>query len=273
MRALISVSDKTGVVEFAKRLVELGYEIISTSGTKRVLEEAGVKIINISDVTGFPEICDGRVKTLHPKVHGALLARRDDESHLQALRENEIEFIDLVCVNLYPFEATIKKENVTMDEAIENIDIGGPSMLRSAAKNYKDVTVVCDPADYEVVLNEIAETGNTTLKTRLILSAKAYTHTADYDAIISTYMRKQAELSEILRLRFEEKQSLRYGENPHQQAKFYKTKENVSYSLQISLKITKNAVKVQRSETAFFKKGNTKNGSNQEPDRQPCVAS
>ena len=244
MRALISVSDKTGVVEFAKKLVDLGFEIISTSGTKRVLEEAGVKIINISDVTGFPEICDGRVKTLHPKVHGALLARRDDESHLQALKDNEIEFIDLVCVNLYPFEATIKRENVTMDEAIENIDIGGPSMLRSAAKNYKDVTVVCDPTDYEVVIKEIAENGNTTLKTRLILSAKAYTHTADYDAIISTYMRKQAELSEILRLRFEEKQSLRYGENPHQQAKFYKESANVSYSLA-------NAVQIQGKELSY----------------------
>ena len=146
MRALISVSDKTGVVEFARGLRELGWQVIATGGTMKLLAESGVEVINISDVTGFPEICDGRVKTLHPKVHGGLLARRDDPNHLKALRENGIEFIDMVCVNLYPFRQTIAREGVTMDEAIENIDIGGPSMLRSAAKNYKDVTVVCDPA-------------------------------------------------------------------------------------------------------------------------------
>lgn len=244
MRALISVSDKTGVIEFAKGLESLGFEIISTSGTMRALKEAGVKVINISDITGFPEICEGRVKTLHPNVHGALLGRRDSELHLKELKENNIEFIDLVCVNLYPFEATISKENVEMDEAIENIDIGGPSMLRSAAKNYKDVTVVCNPSDYELILCEIKEFGNTTLKTRLQLSAKAYTHTADYDAMISTYMRKQAELPEILRLSFEEKQGLRYGENPHQAAKFYKTRKTTSYSLA-------NAVQIQGKELSY----------------------
>lgn len=181
-RALFSVSDKTGLVEFAKGLVALGWEIIATGGTKRVLDENGVKTIGISEVTGFPEICDGRVKTLHPKVHGALLARRDDPNHLKALADNGIEFIDLVCVNLYPFRETIAKKDVTMDDAIENIDIGGPSMLRSAAKNYKDVTVVCNPADYGRILSEISEKGNTLVETRLELSAKAYTHTAQYDS-------------------------------------------------------------------------------------------
>ena len=147
MRALISVSDKTGVVDFAKNLKALGWEVIATGGTMKLLRESGVEVLNISDVTGFPEICDGRVKTLHPAVHGGLLARRDVEEHVEALRANGIEFIDLVCVNLYPFRQTIAKEGVTLAEAIENIDIGGPSMLRSAAKNFRDVTVVCDPAD------------------------------------------------------------------------------------------------------------------------------
>ncbi len=147
MRALISVSDKTGVAEFARELSGLGWQIIATGGTMEMLRRSGIETINISDVTGFPEICDGRVKTLHPKVHGGLLARRDDESHVKALRDNDIEYIDLVCVNLYPFRRTIEREGVEIDEAIDNIDIGGPSMLRSAAKNYRDVTVVCDPSD------------------------------------------------------------------------------------------------------------------------------
>ena len=194
MRALISVSDKRGVADFAAALSRLGWEIIATGGTQRLLEQEGVKTIGISEVTGFPEICDGRVKTLHPKVHGALLGRRDLPSHLQALRENGIEFIDLVCVNLYPFAATIAKPGVTMEDAVENIDIGGPSMLRSAAKNWRDVTVVCDPADYAVVLDEIRASGNTKPETRLTLSAKAYTHTAQYDTMIARYMRAQAGL-------------------------------------------------------------------------------
>ena len=192
MRALISVSDKTGVVEFARGLRELGWQVIATGGTMKLLAESGVEVINISDVTGFPEICDGRVKTLHPKVHG---------------------------------------EGVTMDEAIENIDIGGPSMLRSAAKNYKDVTVVCDPADYDTILAEIRGYGNTTPRLRLQLSAKAYTHTAEYDAMIATYMREKAGLDEKLFLEFDLVQPLRYGENPHQQAKFYRSGERVPYSL------------------------------------------
>ena len=230
-RALVSVSDKSGLVEFVKGLESHGWEIIATGGTQRLLDQSGVKTIGISDVTGFPEICDGRVKTLHPKVHGGLLARRDEASHLEALKENGIEFIDLVCVNLYPFRQTIAKPDVTMEDAIENIDIGGPSMLRSAAKNYRDVTVVCDPADYQTILAEIAEGGNTNVETRLALSAKAYTHTAQYDSCIATFMREKAGLSEKLFLEFDVKQSLRYGENPHQSAKFYSDNQTTAFSL------------------------------------------
>ncbi len=231
MRALVSVSDKRGVVEFARNLRRLGWEVIATGGTMKLLQSEGVEVINISDVTGFPEICDGRVKTLHPKVHGGLLARRDDANHRAALKENAIEYIDLVCVNLYPFKETISKADVTMEDAIENIDIGGPSMLRSAAKNYCDVTVVCHPEDYAQIIAEIEAEGNTKPETRLQLSAKAYTHTAQYDAMIATYMRKAAGLNEKLFLEFDLVQSLRYGENPHQQANFYRTQQEVSYSL------------------------------------------
>ena len=231
MRALVSVSDKRGVVEFATALAEMGWEIISTSGTLAALRNSGLKVTNISDVTGFPEICEGRVKTLHPKVHGGLLARRDKEDHMAQLSENGIETIDMVCVNLYPFEATIAKEGVTMEEAVENIDIGGPSMLRSAAKNYASVSVVCDPDDYTMVLDEIRECGNTKPETRLMLSAKAYTHTALYDSHIATYMRKAAGMNEKLFLNFDAVQSLRYGENPHQKAAFYRSSDEVSYSV------------------------------------------
>ena len=231
MRVLVSVSDKTGLVPFVKGLQAAGWEVIATGGTQRLLEDEGVKTIGISEVTGFPEICDGRVKTLHPKVHGALLARRDEPSHMQALAENGIETIDMVCVNLYPFRETIAKEGVTMAEAIEKIDIGGPSMLRSAAKNWNDVTVVCDPTDYDIILSEVRATGNTTKETRLRLSAKAYTHTAEYDCCIATYMRQQAGLNEKLFLEFDLKQGLRYGENPHQHAKFYAATEAVPFSL------------------------------------------
>jgi len=231
MKALISVSDKTGVVEFAKGLVALGWEILSTSGTMKLLKESGVPVTSVSDVTGFPEICDGRVKTLHPKIHGALLARRDIPEHMKELKDNDIETIDLVCVNLYPFRETIAKPNVTMEDAVEHIDIGGPSMLRSAAKNWESVTVVCNPADYETVLSEIKAGGNTTRETRLQLSAKAYTHTAEYDMAISTYMRAQAGLPEKLFLEYDLKQELRYGENPHQEAKFFASTVKEPFSL------------------------------------------
>ena len=231
MKALISVSDKTGVVEFARELVALGWEILSTSGTMKLLREAGLPVTSVSDVTGFPEICDGRVKTLHPKIHGALLARRDIPEHMKALKDNEIETIDLVCVNLYPFRETIAKPDVTMEDAVEHNDIGGPSMLRSAAKNWESVTVVCNPSDYSTIISEIKATGNTTRETRLALSAKAYTHTAEYDMAIATYMRAQAGLNEKLFLEYDLKQSLRYGENPHQQAKFYSSAEVEPFSL------------------------------------------
>lgn len=243
-RALVSVSDKTGLVEFVSGLQDAGWEIIATGGTKTLLDKSGIKTTEISQVTGFPEICDGRVKTLHPKVHGALLALRDNPEHLKAVTDNGIEFIDLVCVNLYPFRETIARPDVTLAEAIEKIDIGGPSMLRSAAKNYGYVTVVCDPADYSDVLKQIKENGNTTPEKRLELSAKAYTHTAQYDSCIATYMRKQAGLNEKLFLEFDLKQSLRYGENPHQAAKFYAATESVPYSLA-------NAIQLQGKELSY----------------------
>ena len=230
-RALFSVSDKSGLVEFALGLQNLGWEIIATGGTKKLLDSSGVKTIGISEVTGFPEICDGRVKTLHPKVHGGILARRDIPEHMQTLKENGIQTIELVCVNLYPFKQTIAKPGVTMEDAIENIDIGGPSMVRSAAKNWKDVTIVCDPGDYGAVLEEIRREGFTTDDTRLKLSAKAYTHTAEYDMMIATYMREKAGLNEKLFLEYDLRQSLRYGENPHQSAKFYAATQASPFSL------------------------------------------
>ena len=237
MRALVSVSDKTGLVPFVKGLVDLGWEIIATGGTQKLLEKEGVKTIGISEVTGFPEILDGRVKTLHPKVHGGILARRDVPAHMQTLKENQVETIDLVCVNLYPFRQTIAKEGVTLEDAIENIDIGGPSMVRSAAKNWRDVTIVCNPSDYDAVLTELRENGCTSPETRLKLSAKAYTHTAEYDACIATYMRAQAGLPEKLFLEYDLKQPLRYGENPHQSANFYAALEPTPFSLAFATQI------------------------------------
>lgn len=221
-RALVSVTDKTGIVEFCKGLEELGYEIISTGGTKKVLDAASIKTIGISDVTGFPEILDGRVKTLHPNVHGGLLAVRDLESHQKQLKDNNIEYIDLVCVNLYAFRKTVEK-GCAFAEAIENIDIGGPSMLRSAAKNHKYVTVVTDVNDYETVLAEIREYGDTTYETRLKLAAKVFRTTAQYDSMISQYLTSEAgvENPESMTLNYTLKQSLRYGENPHQKAALY----------------------------------------------------
>ena len=236
-RALVSVSDKTGLVDFVKGLKDLGWEIIATGGTRRLLEESGVGTVGISDVTGFPEILDGRVKTLHPKVHGGILARRDIPGHMKTLEEQGIGTIDLVCVNLYPFRQTIAREGVTMEDAIENIDIGGPSMVRSAAKNWKDVTIVCDPADYGKVLEELRANGNTSDDIRLKLSAKAYTHTAEYDMCIASYMRGKAGLNEKLFLEYDLRQGLRYGENPHQDAKFYAETVPSSYSLAFARQI------------------------------------
>ena len=225
MRALISVSDKTGIVEFAKELVSLGVEIISTGGTHKTLEDAGLPVIGISDVTGFPECLDGRVKTLHPNIHAGLLAIRNNEEHMKQIKELNVELIDLVVVNLYPFKQTILKEGVEREEAIENIDIGGPTMLRSAAKNYQDVSVVVDPADYQVVLDELKANKKVSINTNFYLSSKVFEHTASYDALIANYMRKERGAEgypEKLTLTFEKVQDMRYGENPHQSAAFYK---------------------------------------------------
>ncbi|VHE00824.1 bifunctional phosphoribosylaminoimidazolecarboxamide formyltransferase/IMP cyclohydrolase [Streptococcus pyogenes] len=232
-RALISVSDKSGIVDFAKELKNLGWDIISTGGTKVALDDAGVETIAIDDVTGFPEMMDGRVKTLHPNIHGGLLARRDADSHLQAAKDNNIELIDLVVVNLYPFKETILRPDITYDLAVENIDIGGPSMLRSAAKNHASVTVVVDPADYATVLGELADAGQTTFETRQRLAAKVFRHTAAYDALIAEYFTTQVGEAkpEKLTITYDLKQAMRYGENPQQDAHFYQKALPTDYSI------------------------------------------
>lgn len=225
MRALISVSDKTGIVELAKELTALGVEIISTGGTYKKLKEEGIDAIEISQLTGFPECLDGRVKTLHPVVHAGLLAMRSNPDHMKQIQELNIETIDMVIVNLYPFKATILKEGVTRAEAVENIDIGGPTMLRSAAKNYQDVTVVVDPADYPTVLSQLKENGEVSLDTKFYLMQKVFMHTSNYDTMIADYLKKQrndTSLPETLTMTFEKVQDMRYGENPHQKAAFYR---------------------------------------------------
>lgn len=222
-RALISVSDKQKIVEFAQGLVELDYEIVSTGGTLKTLQNAGVPAISIDQVTGFPEIMDGRLKTLHPKVHGGLLGKRSNPDHLQQMEANEIEPIDVVVVNLYPFKQTLVSEGVTKEEIIENIDIGGPTMLRSAAKNFEDVLVVVDPEDYTPILEGIKD-ASINLEFRQKLAAKVFRHTANYDAIIANYFLTQTgeKFPETYTVTYEKVQSLRYGENPHQDAAFYK---------------------------------------------------
>ena len=232
-RALISVSDKTGVIEFAKQLVELGFEIISTGGTKKAIHEAGIPVIGVSDVTGFPEILDGRVKTLNPLIHGGLLAKFDDPSHKAQMDEHSIDPIQIVCVNLYPFQQTIAKPDVTVEDAIENIDIGGPTMLRSAAKNHQYVTVVVDPTDYETVISDLKEVNEVKFETRRALAAKVFRHTAAYDSIIANYMTELVgiETPEKLTVTYELKQSLRYGENPHQKASFYRKPLGSKFSI------------------------------------------
>lgn len=225
MKALISVSDKTGIVEFAKRLEKQGVEIISTGGTYKKLKEEGVKVMEISELTGFPECLDGRVKTLHPIVHAGILARRDKQEHMKQLEELKIDTIDFVVVNLYPFKQTILKEGVTQEEAIENIDIGGPTMLRSAAKNYQDVTVITNPEDYDIVLKELEENGQVSKETKFRLMQEVFEHTANYDTMIANYIkeqRKDESLPEKLTLTYEKVQDMRYGENPHQKAALYK---------------------------------------------------
>lgn len=230
MKALISVSDKTGITEFVKRLAKKGVEIISTGGTAEVLRKAGIKVKDVSEHTGFPEIMDGRVKTLHPLIHGGLLARRDNKKHMQQARAQKIEMIDLVTVNLYPFEETVRKAaekgGISDAEIIEQIDIGGPSLIRAAAKNFEFVIVVVDPADYDKVAAEIETSGETALETRKHLACKAFQRTYEYDAAISKWFREFCGMPELLNLHYEKVRSLRYGENPHQKAAFFRNPQN-----------------------------------------------
>lgn len=232
-RALLSVSDKTGLIEFATLLQRFGVEIISTGGTAKALGDAGVAVRDVSEVTGFPEMMDGRIKTLHPRIHGGLLAIRDNPKHLAAMQEHEIRPIDLVVINLYPFKQTIARAGVTAEEAIEQIDIGGPAMIRSAAKNHADVAIVVDPGQYDQVATEIAlKNGATSLELRKKLAAAAFTHTADYDAVVAQYFSRSSEaqysddglsFSETANITLHKIAALRYGENPHQKAAFYRT--------------------------------------------------
>jgi phosphoribosylaminoimidazolecarboxamide formyltransferase/IMP cyclohydrolase len=239
-RALISVSDKTGVVEFARELTLFGVEIISTGGTMKALQDAGIPVTYISDVTGFPEMMDGRVKTLNPFIHGGILAVRDNPEHVQAMNEHGIRGIDMVVVNLYPFRETIAKTGVTRDEAVENIDIGGPAMVRSAAKNFAFVAVVVNPAHYGQIVNEIKTQGGVSADTRLMLAREAFSHTASYDAAIAAYFSTQTGEddypSEMIR-HWRKAQDLRYGENPHQSAAFYQDpacSSGIAYARQLS---------------------------------------
>ena len=218
------MSDKTGIVDFARKLEELGYEVVSTGGTARTLTENGVSVTGISEVTGFPECLDGRVKTLHPAVHAGILAMRSNPEHMAQLQELGITPIDVVAINLYPFKQTILKEGVTLEEAIENIDIGGPTMIRAAAKNWQDVAVIVDPSDYDAVIEGL-KNGDLSRETKFRLAAKVFEHTAAYDALISSYLRKQMggdPFPEELTLTFEKVQQMRYGENPHQKGAFYR---------------------------------------------------
>ena len=222
-RALISVFDKSGIVDFAKSLNSMGWEIISTGGTSKKLKEEGINVKDISDITRFPECFDGRVKTLHPNVEGGILAIRDNEKHKQQMTELGIEPIDMVVCNLYPFKETILKAGVSHEEIIENIDIGGPTMIRAAAKNYPFVTVITDPEDYSKVIEEIQANGDTSVETKELLAAKVFIHTSHYDALIANYFSKRLNIQspKTLTLTYEKKQDLRYGENPHQAATFY----------------------------------------------------
>ncbi len=222
VRALLSVSDKTGILEFAKGLAAQGVEILSTGGTAKHLKDNGLTVIDVSEHTAFPELFDGRVKTLHPKVHGGLLQRRDNDEDIRDAKKHEIPVIDLVAINLYPFEQTVAKPGVTLEDAIENIDIGGPSMLRSAAKNHRWVTVISDPADYECVLTEMKENGgDTTLGTRERLALKVFQRTSSYDAAIAAFLNKEQETQKNFSISLPLYCDLRYGDNPHQNAKLY----------------------------------------------------
>jgi phosphoribosylaminoimidazolecarboxamide formyltransferase/IMP cyclohydrolase len=233
-RAILSVFDKTGVTQFAKELSELGYEIVSTGGTAKAIREAGVPVTGVSDITGFPECLDGRVKTLHPKIHAGILAMRSNPAHMKQIGELGITPIDIVAINLYPFKQTILKEGVTLEEAIENIDIGGPTMIRAAAKNWQDVAVIVDPADYETVIEQLKAGSEVTRETKFRLAGKVFEHTAQYDALIAAYLLRQrgeTGFPDKLTLTFEKVQDMRYGENPHQSAAFYKEIGNFDNTL------------------------------------------
>jgi len=247
-RALVSVSDKAGLVDFAKGISKLGFEILSTGGTAKVLEKGGIKVKEVSDVTNFPEMLDGRVKTLHPIIHAGILARRDIKKHMSTLKKHSIETIDMLVCNLYPFEETIKKPKVGIQEVIENIDIGGPTLIRAAAKNYKDVIVVTNKNQYNDVLKSIESNGDLSLREKEKLSLDAFTHTAQYDSIISNYLRNKW-TNEILpeenSIPLRKKQDMRYGENPHLKGAFYKTIPEITEPC-----IT-NALKVQGKELSY----------------------
>jgi len=224
-RAIISLSDKTGVVEFAAELEKLGYEIISTGGTAKVLRESGVSVIGVSDITGFPECLDGRVKTLHPMIHAGVLAMRSNPEHMKQIEELGVAPIDIVAINLYPFKQTILREGTTREEAIENIDIGGPTMIRAAAKNWQDVAVIVDPSDYSVVIDQLKANGEVSRETKLKLAYKVFEHTSSYDTLIAGYLKKETgtdTFTDTITFTYEKVQDMRYGENPHQRAAFYK---------------------------------------------------
>lgn len=234
-RAILSVSDKTGIVDLARRLAGKGVTLLSTGGTMRAIAEAGVPVTGVSDVTGFPECLDGRVKTLHPMIHAGLLAVRDNAEHMAQIEALGVEPIDMVIINLYPFRATVEKPGVTFEDAVENIDIGGPTMLRAAAKNAQDVVVVIDPADYDRVMDEFEATGDVSLKTKRYLQYKVFEHTAQYDCMIQQYLRSRLEdapeFPQNLTVTFEKVQEMRYGENPHQKAAFYRDLGDVAGTL------------------------------------------
>lgn len=247
-RALVSVSDKEGIVDFAKELKDLGIEIISTGGTARILSDAGIEIKEVSDVTGFPEMLDGRVKTLHPIIHAGILAKRGEKKHIDTLKKHKIDPIDLLVVNLYPFEKTIMNQNVTIEEAIENIDIGGPTLIRAAAKNYKDVIVVISKDQFDCVLSSLKKDGDLSINKREKLALAAYSHTAQYDSIISNYLRNKWTddvLPESNTIALRKKQDMRYGENPHLKGAFYK------FAPETKEPCITNAVKLQGKELSY----------------------
>ena len=235
--ALLSVSDKSGIVPFAKSLHECGVKLISTGGTAKLLAENGLPVIEVSEITGFPEMLDGRVKTLHPMVHGGLLARRDTPEHMAAIKKHGIEAIDMLVINLYPFQKTVAQQTCSFEDAIENIDIGGPAMLRAAAKNHQDVTVLISPSDYDAVLSEMrANKNEVSFKTNFALAKKVYAHTAQYDGAIANYLSSlgddldhgnRSAYPQTFHLAFDKVQEMRYGENPHQSAAFYKDTQSV----------------------------------------------